>query len=140
LITRSLSSLNSCRSEIRGPCLACDASERWKGSSENLTRHIAAAWLLRKARLGIVGQLNSLVRALSWRYGGSFSSRSNAKRAAEKAIADGTAPSVDYGIKPTDEGRFEIVWKSASGTSAASTTEQVEAELAEAATEPERAC
>jgi hypothetical protein len=69
----------------------------------------------------------------------SFSSRSNAKRAAEKAIADGTAPSVDYGIKPTDEGRFEIVWKTASGTSAASTTEQVEAELAEAATEPEQA-
>ncbi len=67
----------------------------------------------------------------------SFSSRSNAKRAAEKAIADGTAPSVDYGIQPTDEGRFEIVWKTASGTSAASNIKQVEA--AEAATEPERA-
>jgi len=29
-----------------------------------------SAWRLGKARLGIVGQLNSFVRALSWRYGG----------------------------------------------------------------------
>ena len=40
-----------------------------------------------------------------------FSSRSNAKRAAEKAIAAGTAPSIDYGIKEQEDGRFEIAWK-----------------------------
>jgi hypothetical protein len=40
-----------------------------------------------------------------------FSSRSNAKRAAEKMLAGGTAPSVDYGIKETDDGRFAIAWK-----------------------------
>jgi hypothetical protein len=40
-----------------------------------------------------------------------FSSRSNAKRAAEKAIEAGTAPSIDYGIKQHASGRFEIVWK-----------------------------
>jgi hypothetical protein len=39
-----------------------------------------------------------------------FSSRSNAKRAAEKAIASGTAPSIDYGIKEHASGRFEIAW------------------------------
>jgi hypothetical protein len=39
-----------------------------------------------------------------------FSSRSNAKRAAEKAIATGTAPSLDYGIKTRPSGRYLIVW------------------------------
>ena len=39
-----------------------------------------------------------------------FSSRSNAKRAAEKAIEVGTAPSIDYGIKEHASGRFEILW------------------------------
>jgi hypothetical protein len=39
-----------------------------------------------------------------------FSSRSNAKRAAEKAIAAGTAPSIDYGIGTHPSGRFEIAW------------------------------
>jgi hypothetical protein len=39
-----------------------------------------------------------------------FSSRSNAKRAAEKAIAAGSAPSIDYGIKERASGRFEITW------------------------------
>jgi hypothetical protein len=42
----------------------------------------------------------------------SFSTRSNAKRAAEQMIAKGTAPAVDYGIKPSN-GRFEVVWKTA---------------------------
>ena len=42
----------------------------------------------------------------------SFSTRSNAKRAAEQMIAKGTAPTVDYGIKPSN-GRFEVVWKTA---------------------------
>src|SRR6202030_3258728 len=38
-------------------------------------------------------------------------------------IRKGTAPAVDYGIKPSDDGRFEIVWKSAK---TASTTDEVE--------------
>jgi hypothetical protein len=42
-----------------------------------------------------------------------FSNRSNAKRAAEKMIANGTAPAVDYGFKTRDDGRFEIVWQTA---------------------------
>jgi hypothetical protein len=41
----------------------------------------------------------------------SFSTRSNAKRAAEQMIAKGVAPAVDYGIERRDNGRFEIVWK-----------------------------
>jgi hypothetical protein len=41
----------------------------------------------------------------------SFTLRKNAKRAAEAMIRRGTAPAVDYGIKPSDNGRFEIVWK-----------------------------
>src|ERR1700726_4687686 len=43
----------------------------------------------------------------------SFTARKNAKRAAEKMIADGKASAVDYGIRPRDDGRFEIVWKTA---------------------------
>jgi hypothetical protein len=39
-----------------------------------------------------------------------FSSRSNAKRAADTAIGKGTVPNVDYEIHPRDDGRFEIVW------------------------------
>src|SRR5205085_10497285 len=41
----------------------------------------------------------------------SFTLRKNAKRAAEGMIRKGTAPAVDYGIKPRDDGQFEIVWK-----------------------------
>jgi hypothetical protein len=48
----------------------------------------------------------------------SFSSRGNAKRAAEKMIANGTAPAVDYGFKTRDDGRFEIVWKTAPAVAA----------------------
>jgi hypothetical protein len=40
----------------------------------------------------------------------SFSTRSNAKRAAEQMTAKGTAPAGDYDIKPSN-GRFEVVWK-----------------------------
>ena len=43
----------------------------------------------------------------------SFSTRSNAKRAAEQMIAKGVAPAVDYGIERRDNRRFEIVWKTA---------------------------
>jgi hypothetical protein len=59
----------------------------------------------------------------------SFTLRKNAKRAAEAMIRKGTAPAVDYGIKPSDDGRFEIVWKSAKTLP---TTDEVETEIAEA--------
>ena len=61
----------------------------------------------------------------------SFTARKNAKRAAEKMIADGKAPAVDYGIRPRDDGRFEIVWKTAP------TTGEVETEIATAASAAE---
>src|SRR5215831_17537104 len=60
----------------------------------------------------------------------SFSNRGNARRAAEAMITKGTAPAVDYGVKPRDDGRFEIVWKIADK---AVTTDEVETEVAEAA-------
>jgi hypothetical protein len=62
----------------------------------------------------------------------SFSTRSNAKRAAEQMIAKGTAPPVEYRIKPRDDGRFEIVRKTAS------TTDEAEAEIAAAIDEPDK--
>src|ERR1700719_840481 len=61
----------------------------------------------------------------------SFTARKNAKRAAEKMIADGKVPAVDYGIRPRDDGRFEIVWKTAP------TNGEVEAEIATAASAAE---
>jgi hypothetical protein len=61
----------------------------------------------------------------------SFTARNDAKRAAEKMIANGKAPAVNYGIRPRDDGRFEIVWKTAP------TTGEVEAEIATAATAAE---
>src|ERR1700738_2915536 len=61
----------------------------------------------------------------------SFTARNNAKRAAEKMIANGKAPAVNYGIRPRDDGRFEIVWKTAP------TTGEVEAEIATTATATE---
>jgi hypothetical protein len=48
--------------------------------------------------------------------GKTFSQRNNAKRAAEKIIEAGTAPSVDYGIHMRDDGRFEIAWRTAPTT------------------------
>jgi hypothetical protein len=93
-----------------------------------------------------------------------FSNGSNARRAAEKMIAAGTAPAVDYGIKRiellghSDEGRYEIVWKTTrqanevtdglpeetseaaelaeAGDSHPPTTDEVEAEIAGATHEP----
>src|SRR5437016_4653584 len=59
----------------------------------------------------------------------SFTLRKNAKRAAEAMIRKGIAPAVDYGIKPSDNGRFEIVWKIAK---AAPTTDEVEIKIGEA--------
>jgi hypothetical protein len=58
----------------------------------------------------------------------SFTLRKNAKRAAEAMIRKGTAPAVDYRIKPSDNGRFEIVWKFAK---TAPTTDEVETEIAQ---------
>ena len=37
--------------------------------------------------------------------------RKNVKRAAEAMLRKGAAPAVDYVVKPSDNGRFEIVWK-----------------------------
>src|SRR5437868_13849817 len=59
----------------------------------------------------------------------SFTFRKNAKRAAEAMIRKGTAPAVDYGIRPSDDGRFEIVWKS---VKAAATSDEVDTEIAQA--------
>jgi hypothetical protein len=56
-----------------------------------------------------------------------FTVRKNARRAAAKLIANGTAPAVDYCIRPSGDGRFEIVWKTITG--------EVEAEICTAATE-----
>jgi hypothetical protein len=58
----------------------------------------------------------------------SFTLRKNAKRAAETMIRKGTAPVVDYAVKPSDDGRFNIAWKTAT---AAPTTDEVETETAE---------
>ncbi len=56
-----------------------------------------------------------------------FSNRSNAKRAAEKMIANGTAPAVDYGFKTRDDGRFEIVWNTAEAKASPATTDELAA-------------
>jgi hypothetical protein len=45
-------------------------------------------------------------------------------------IAKGTAPTVDYGIKPSDDGRFEIVWKTALTTAEFSETAEAQANQA----------
>jgi hypothetical protein len=58
-----------------------------------------------------------------------FTLRKNAKRAAEAMIRKGTAPAIDYSIKHSDDGRFEIVWKIAK---TAPTIGEVETEIAEA--------
>jgi hypothetical protein len=72
-----------------------------------------------------------------------FSQRNNAKRAAEKMIAAGTAPAVDYGIRTRDDGRFEIAWKDRAAEARERlgmppTTEQVEMEIATAVAEAEQ--
>jgi hypothetical protein len=43
----------------------------------------------------------------------SFSTRGNAKRSAEQMIAKGTGPAAHYGIERRDDGRFQLVWKTA---------------------------
>src|SRR5712672_900018 len=59
----------------------------------------------------------------------SFSTRSNAKRAAEQMIAKGVPPAVDYGIKPRN-GRFEVVWKTALTTAEFAETAKAQANQA----------
>src|SRR5437764_13795954 len=59
----------------------------------------------------------------------SFTLRKNAKRAAEAMIRKGTAPTIDYGIELSVNGRFEIVWKTGN---AAPAIHGVEIQLAEA--------
>jgi hypothetical protein len=59
----------------------------------------------------------------------SFTLRKNAKRAAEAMISKGTAPAVGYGIKPSGDGRFKIVWKTAM---TALTKDEVETKITEA--------
>src|SRR5207248_622321 len=59
----------------------------------------------------------------------SFTLRKNAKRAAEAMIRKGTAPAVDYVIRLSGDGRFEIVWKIAN---TGRNTDQVETEIAQA--------
>jgi len=59
----------------------------------------------------------------------SFTLRKNARRAADAMIRKGTAPAIDYVIKSSDNGRFEIVWETAK---TAPTTDEVETEIAEA--------
>jgi hypothetical protein len=61
----------------------------------------------------------------------SFAARGNAKRAAERMIANGTAPAVNYDIRLREDERFEIVWNTAP------TTGEVEAETAAAAPDRE---
>ncbi len=40
-----------------------------------------------------------------------FTEKHNAKRAAEKMVGDGTAPSLDYILRKREDGKFEIVWE-----------------------------
>ena len=46
----------------------------------------------------------------------SFAARGNAKRAAERMIANGTALAVNYDIRLREDERFEIVWNTAPTT------------------------
>jgi hypothetical protein len=63
-----------------------------------------------------------------------FTLAKNAKRAAERMIDAGTAPSIDYGIRALENGRFEIVWR----TGESPTTAEIEEEIAGVAdAEPE---
>jgi hypothetical protein len=66
----------------------------------------------------------------------SFTARNNAKRAAEKMIANGKAPAVDYGIRPRDDGRFEIVWKTVPTTGGVETEITAATTAAEDSTNP----
>jgi hypothetical protein len=47
-------------------------------------------------------------------------------------IAKGTAPALDYGIRPRDDGRFEIVWKTGNAAAAVSEADVASAEVTSA--------
>lgn len=63
-----------------------------------------------------------------------FTTRSNAKRAAERAIVTGAAPSIDYGIRASEDGKFEILWRTGDGSK---TTKAIETEIADATADAE---
>jgi hypothetical protein len=54
-----------------------------------------------------------------------YSNQSNARRAADKMISDGTAPAASYEIRPDADGRFAIAWPTTGPT-----TDHVESEIA----------
>jgi hypothetical protein len=56
-----------------------------------------------------------------------YSNRSNARRAADKMISDGTAPAASYEIRPDADGRFAIAWPTTGPT-----TDHVQSEIAAA--------
>jgi hypothetical protein len=58
-----------------------------------------------------------------------YSNRSNAKRAADKMIAAGTAPATEYDFRDTEDGRVEIDWKTPPTDP---TTPEIEQEVATA--------
>ena len=62
--------------------------------------------------------------------GNGYSSRGNAKKAAEAKINKGTSPAVDYGIKPGDDGRFYIAWQTAATTDEFAKTPEAQANQA----------
>jgi hypothetical protein len=43
----------------------------------------------------------------------SFTDRSNARRAAKRMLEAGTAPAAEFDIREDNDGRFEIVWQTA---------------------------
>ena len=56
----------------------------------------------------------------------SFSDRSNARRGANRMIDNGTAPSIRFGLRTLDNGRFEIVWKCGESTEVAHEEEETQ--------------
>jgi hypothetical protein len=63
-----------------------------------------------------------------------FTQRNNAKRAAERMIDKGSAPSIDYKLHEREDGRIEIIWKAAEPAA----TEQIEEELTEVTGEADK--
>jgi hypothetical protein len=64
----------------------------------------------------------------------SFSLRHNAKRAADRMIETGSAPSIDYGVHARDDGRFEIVWRTGDSPTTAEIEDEIAAGVADAET------
>jgi hypothetical protein len=107
--------------------VAIDVGKRLQYSPDNDTGlNDAIRWTVRPKRACVssfsIGETDGHTAS-------SFTLRKNAKRAAEAMIRKGTAPAIDYAIKPSDDGRFEIVWK---GGNTTPTTDSVETEIVEA--------